>query len=188
MYAAAAPWQPADSRLPCSWYREDASPPRLENPSKGRQATGLSPFPSAQRRLTEELASQRNDLVAELAVQVFIAHAAATWTENRSLKLEADAREIRAGADKRERMVADCQAKADDLGRRAEEAASDAVRYWNSAEEAVLEADGLKDKAREYRRAVDQLAYFHVCKCTMAFDIIQLSLYIYKRVLVCLDI
>ena len=99
--------------------------------------------------------------MAELAVQVFIAHAATTWTEKRSLKLEAD-----------------------DLGRRAEEAVSDAVRYWHSAEEAVLEADGLKDKAREYRRAVDQLAYFHVCECTMAFDIIQLSLYIYKKGLV----
>ena len=36
----------------------------------------LSPFPSSQRRPTVELAAQRNDFVANLAVQVFIAHAA----------------------------------------------------------------------------------------------------------------
>ena len=36
----------------------------------------LSPFPSTRRRPTAELASQRNDLVADLAAQVFIAHAA----------------------------------------------------------------------------------------------------------------
>ena len=36
----------------------------------------LSPFPATARRPTEELAAQRNDLVADLAAQVFIAHAA----------------------------------------------------------------------------------------------------------------
>ena len=36
----------------------------------------LSPFPSTRSRPTAELATQRNDLVAELAAQVFIAHAA----------------------------------------------------------------------------------------------------------------
>ena len=36
----------------------------------------LSPFPSYQRRPTAETAERRNDLVAELAHQVFIAHAA----------------------------------------------------------------------------------------------------------------
>ena len=36
----------------------------------------LSPFPAIARRPTAELASQRNDLVADLAQQVFIAHAA----------------------------------------------------------------------------------------------------------------
>lgn len=36
----------------------------------------LSPFPSTRRRPTAELAAQRNDLVADLAAQVFIAHAA----------------------------------------------------------------------------------------------------------------
>ena len=36
----------------------------------------LSPFPATARRPTAELAAQRNDLVAELAAQVFIAHAA----------------------------------------------------------------------------------------------------------------
>ena len=36
----------------------------------------LSPFPSTARRPTVELAAQRNDLVADLAAQVFIAHAA----------------------------------------------------------------------------------------------------------------
>ena len=36
----------------------------------------LSPFPAKVRRPTAELAAQRNDLVADLAAQVFIAHAA----------------------------------------------------------------------------------------------------------------
>ena len=36
----------------------------------------LSPFPSTHRRPTAELAAQRNNLVAELAHRVFIAHAA----------------------------------------------------------------------------------------------------------------
>ena len=36
----------------------------------------LSPFPSTRRRPTAELAAQRNDLVADLAGQVFIAYAA----------------------------------------------------------------------------------------------------------------
>ena len=36
----------------------------------------LSPFTSTVRRLTAQLAAQRNDLVSELAHQVFIAHAA----------------------------------------------------------------------------------------------------------------
>ena len=36
----------------------------------------LSPFPSTRRRPTAELAAQRNDWVADLAGQVFIAHAA----------------------------------------------------------------------------------------------------------------
>ena len=36
----------------------------------------LSPFPAAVRRPTAELAARRNDLVAGLAAQVFIAHAA----------------------------------------------------------------------------------------------------------------
>ena len=36
----------------------------------------LSPFPPNRRRPTAELAAQRNDLVADLAAQVFIAHAA----------------------------------------------------------------------------------------------------------------
>ena len=36
----------------------------------------LSPFPATSRRPTTELAAQRNDLVADLAQRVFIAHAA----------------------------------------------------------------------------------------------------------------
>ena len=36
----------------------------------------LSPFPDTVRRPTAELAAERNDLVADLAAQVFIAHAA----------------------------------------------------------------------------------------------------------------
>ena len=36
----------------------------------------ISPFPSTRRRPTAELSFQRNDLVTDLADQVFIAHAA----------------------------------------------------------------------------------------------------------------
>ena len=53
-------------RLPRDWH------PALDN---GRLLV-LSPFPATVRRPTAELAAQRNDLVASLAVQVFIAHAA----------------------------------------------------------------------------------------------------------------
>ena len=37
---------------------------------------GLSPFPAMARRPTAELAAQRDELVADLAQRVFIAHAA----------------------------------------------------------------------------------------------------------------
>ena len=50
----------------------------------------LSPFPSHQRRPTAETAERRNDYVASLAAQVFIAHAAL------GSKTEALAREIAA--------------------------------------------------------------------------------------------
>ena len=48
----------------------------------------LSPLPATARRPTAELAAQRNDLVAELAQRVFIAHAAP------SSKTEMDARKL----------------------------------------------------------------------------------------------
>ena len=48
----------------------------------------LSPFPATVRRPTAELAAQRNDLVADLAQRVFIAHAA------HGSKTEAFARQI----------------------------------------------------------------------------------------------
>ena len=48
----------------------------------------LSPFPATARRPTAELAAQRNDLVADLATQVFIAHAApGSKTESFARKL-----------------------------------------------------------------------------------------------------
>ena len=53
-------------RLPRDWR------PALED---GRLLV-LSPFPATARRATGELAAQRNDLVADLAQRVFIAHAA----------------------------------------------------------------------------------------------------------------
>ena len=53
-------------RIPRDWR------PALDN---GRLLV-LSPFPSTARRPTVELAAQRNDLVADLAQRVFIAHAA----------------------------------------------------------------------------------------------------------------
>ena len=50
----------------------------------------LSPFPSTRRRPTAQLAAQRNSFVANLAVQVFIAHAApGSKTENFARKLAA---------------------------------------------------------------------------------------------------
>ena len=53
-------------RIPSDW----------RGPMKEGRMLVLSPFPSSQRRPTVELAAQRNDFVANLAVQVFIAHAA----------------------------------------------------------------------------------------------------------------
>ena len=54
-------------RIPRDWR------PALDN---GRLLV-LSPFPAAVRRPTADLAAQRNDLVASLASQVIIVHAAA---------------------------------------------------------------------------------------------------------------
>ena len=48
----------------------------------------LSPFPATARRPTAELAAQRNDLVADLAQRVFVAHAApGSKTESFARKL-----------------------------------------------------------------------------------------------------
>ena len=44
-------------------------------PLKEGRMLVLSPFPASRRRTTSELAAQRNDLVADLAHSVFIAHA-----------------------------------------------------------------------------------------------------------------
>ena len=55
----------------------------------------LSPFPSTRRRPTAGLAAQRNDLVAELAAQVFIAHAApGSKTEAFARKLAASGKSL----------------------------------------------------------------------------------------------
>ena len=55
----------------------------------------LSPFPSTRRRPTAELAAQRNDLVADLAHQVFIAHAASgSKTEAFARKLAASGKPL----------------------------------------------------------------------------------------------
>ena len=53
-------------RIPRNWR------PALD----GGRLLVLSPFPATARRPTTELAAQRNDLVADLAQRVFIAHAA----------------------------------------------------------------------------------------------------------------
>ena len=53
-------------RIPRNWR------PALD----GGRLLVLSPFPATARRPTVELAAQRNDLVADLAQRVFIAHAA----------------------------------------------------------------------------------------------------------------
>ena len=67
-------------RIPRDWR------PALDN---GRLLV-LSPFPAAVRRPTAEIASHRNDLVADLAQQVFIAHAApGSRTEAFARKLSA---------------------------------------------------------------------------------------------------
>ena len=55
----------------------------------------LSPFPSTHRRPTAETAAQRNDLVADLADQVFIAHAApGSKTEAFARKLAATSKPL----------------------------------------------------------------------------------------------
>ena len=54
-----------------------------------------SPFPSSARRPTAELAAQRNELVADLAAQVFIAHAApGSKTEAFARKLAASGKPL----------------------------------------------------------------------------------------------
>ena len=53
-------------RIPRNWR------PALD----GGRLLVLSPFPATSRRPTTEVAAQRNDLVADLAQRVFIAHAA----------------------------------------------------------------------------------------------------------------
>ena len=67
-------------RIPSDWR------PALDH---GRLLV-LSPFPATVRRPTADLAAQRNDLVADLAQRVFIAHAAPRG------KTEAFARELAA--------------------------------------------------------------------------------------------
>lgn len=55
----------------------------------------LSPFPATVRRPTAELAAQRNDLVADLAQRVFIAHAApGSKTETFARKLAESSKPI----------------------------------------------------------------------------------------------
>ena len=55
----------------------------------------LSPFPATVRRPTAKLAAQRNDLVADLAAQVFIAHAApGSKTEAFARKLAANGKPL----------------------------------------------------------------------------------------------
>ena len=57
----------------------------------------LSPFPSTVRRPTAQLAAQRNDLAADLAAQVFIAHAApGSKTEAFARSLAASGKPMRA--------------------------------------------------------------------------------------------
>src|SRR5439155_22961708 len=53
-------------RLPAAWT----------NPVRQRRLLVLSPFPARHRRPTVPLAEKRNRLVAEIAHQVFVAHAA----------------------------------------------------------------------------------------------------------------
>ena len=68
--------------------------------------------------------------------------------ENRILKLEADAEELRVGADELERMAA---------GSPADGAERVLARYRNSASGRRSEADGFEDEARELRRLVERL-------------------------------
>ena len=52
-------------------------PREWRDPLEASRMLVLSPFPASRRRTTSELAAQRNDLVADLAHVVFIAHASA---------------------------------------------------------------------------------------------------------------
>ena len=67
------------------------------------------------------------------------------WAENRILKLETDAGELRVGANELERMAA---------GRQVE---GDAARYRNSAERRRSEAGELEEEALERLRLVERL-------------------------------
>ena len=78
----------------------------------------LSPFPSTRRRPTAELAAQRNDLVADLATQVFITHAApGSKTEAFARKLAALGKPLLTLNSPTNANLADMGAKVFDPGR-----------------------------------------------------------------------
>lgn len=90
----------------------------------------LSPFPSSQRRPTAATAAQRNDLVADLASRVFIAHAAP------GSKTEAFARKLAASG--KPLLTLDSPANANLVGMGAEVVDEERFRGWVGVHPSVL--------------------------------------------------
>ena len=76
MPAPTAAWERAGGRLPGTWYRQHANLTRLARTSGRRPPAGPVALPVRPSPPSSVLAAQRSDLVADLAAQVFIAHAA----------------------------------------------------------------------------------------------------------------
>ena len=84
---------------------------------------------------------------------------AVRWVESHCLKLEADAGDLRASADRLERMSTNSLANARSRRRRrAEKAEREEARHQSSAERRNMEAAQLEGEADEYRRVANILA------------------------------
>ena len=79
--------------------------------------------------------------------------AAVPWAENRLLKFEEGLRDLLAGAERLDRMVANRRTRAGNHRRQAEEAEIEAARYQSSAERRELE-----DETLSYCQVVDRPA------------------------------
>ena len=82
---------------------------------------------------------------------------AVQWAAYRLLKLEADAGDLLAGAERLAAMASDCLKTAENHRRQVEKAERDGARYRNGAKRRALEAAELEEEASEYRQLIARL-------------------------------